>query len=133
MTVQVFEEPVSRPPCDDGLSPRQHGQSGGRMEGAKASELSTTRTEVSVSLPCPKLCSRLYPRVFKTLNVSFSIFQHARPQAASSATVAAVTGRSVMKLLQYVRLLLAFSISIENQVTASASSVARNGTAESQR
>jgi hypothetical protein len=41
----------------------------------------------------------LYPLVFSTLNVSFSIFQRARPQAASSATLAAVTARAVTKLL----------------------------------
>jgi hypothetical protein len=41
----------------------------------------------------------LYPVVLSTLKVSFSIFQRARPQAASSATVAAVTVRSVTKLL----------------------------------
>jgi hypothetical protein len=40
----------------------------------------------------------LYPLVLSTLNVSFSIFQRARPQAASSATVAGVIARSVTKL-----------------------------------
>jgi len=34
------------------------------------------------------------------LNVSFSIFQRARPQAASSATLPGVIARSVMKLLK---------------------------------
>jgi hypothetical protein len=32
-----------------------------------------TRTLARVFLPCPKLCSRLYPLVFRTLKVSFSI------------------------------------------------------------
>jgi hypothetical protein len=32
-----------------------------------------TRTLARVFLPCPKLCSRLYPLVFSTLKVSFSI------------------------------------------------------------
>ena len=30
-------------------------------------------------LPCPSLCSKLYPKFFSVLNVSFSIFQRARP------------------------------------------------------
>ena len=46
---------------------------------AKASRLSVTRTEARVSLPCPKLCSRLYPLLLSTLKVLFSIFQRARP------------------------------------------------------
>jgi hypothetical protein len=50
-------------------------------------------------LPWPKLCSRLSPLVLRTLKVSFSIFQRARPAAASSGTVSAVIGRSVTKLL----------------------------------
>ena len=65
----------------------------------KASKLRPTRTLASVSLPCPKLCSRLYPLVLSTLNVSFSIFQRARPHAASSATLPALMSRSVTKLL----------------------------------
>src|ERR1035437_3864122 len=40
---------------------------------AKASRLRVTKTLARVSLPCPKLCSRLYPQVLSTLKVSFSI------------------------------------------------------------
>ena len=95
----------------------------------KARRLSITSTLARVSFPWPKLCSRLYLLFFRMLNVSFSIFQRARPQAARSA----VTSRSVTTLLKYVRFPFAFWISMENQFTASASSVSRNGTPESQR
>ena len=95
---QMLEEPIRRAACDDGVSPAITA-SLAAVWNAKASRLSVTRTEARVSLPCPKLCSRLYPLVLSTLKVSFSIFHRARPQAASSATVPAVTGRSVMKLL----------------------------------
>ena len=36
--------------------------------------LRVTGTLASVLLPCPKLCPRLYPLIFSTLMVSFSIF-----------------------------------------------------------
>ena len=69
----------------------------------------------------------------RTLKVSFSIFHRARPQAANSATALAETARFVTKLLRQVRFPLSLNISMENQLTAMASAVARNGTAESQR
>jgi len=65
----------------------------------KANRLRTTRRLARVFLPCQKLCLRLYPPVLRTLKVSFLIFHLARPQAARSATVSAVTGRSVTKEL----------------------------------
>src|SRR5271169_6611282 len=95
---QVFEEAVCRPPCRDSFAPGQHGQPGGRVK-REREQLRSTRSEARVCLPCPKSCSRLYPPVLSTLKVSFSIFHRARPQAASSATLAAVTARSVTKLL----------------------------------
>src|SRR3954447_21326570 len=129
---EMFEEPVGWPACDHRLAPCQHAEPRGGME-CEASILSVIRTLARVSLPCPKLCSRLYPLFFSTLKVSFSIFHLARPQAAMSATLAAVTSRSVTKLLKYVRLPLLFRISMENQLTIIASVVARSGTPDSQR
>ena len=38
-----------------------------------------TRTADRLFFPWPKLCSRLYPFVFRVLNVSFSIFHLALP------------------------------------------------------
>ena len=93
--------------------------------------LTTTAAEFCKNL-------RFYLLFFSTLKVSFSIFHLARPQPARSATVVAavavvVTARSVTKLLKYERLPLPFRISMENQLTLSASSVARSGTPDSQR
>jgi len=62
---QVLEEARFGAACGDRGAP---------CEEAKASRLRLTRTLASVSLPCPKLCSRLYPLLLSTLNVSFSIF-----------------------------------------------------------
>src|SRR3954447_6243879 len=67
---------------------------------AKARRFRETNTAERLFLPWPKLCSRLYPLFFRTLKLSFSIFQRARPQAARSTTVSGPTSRSVTKLLR---------------------------------
>src|SRR3954471_6134945 len=94
---QVFEEPA--PIFSIALRQRSSARSQTVWK-AKASRFRETNTAERLTSPCPKLCSRLYPLFFRTLKLSFSIFQRARPQAASSATVSGPTSRSVMKLLR---------------------------------
>ena len=93
---QVLEGPVCCAPCDDCLTPGQDCEHGGGMEPRDA----------SVPLPCPKLCSRLYPLVLSTLDVSFSIPAFAGTSVPAhpatrgdSATSPALASRSVTKLL----------------------------------
>jgi hypothetical protein len=95
---QMLEQAVFGATCDDGGLPEKHDEIGGGMEG-KSQQVEGDGTLARVTLPWPKLCSRLYPLVLRTLKVSFPIFQRVRPQVANSATVSAATARSVTKLL----------------------------------
>jgi hypothetical protein len=95
---QVLEEPVVAPRTMTAWR-QARTASMAAVWNPKAGKLRTTRTLASVSLPCPKLCSRLDPLVLSTLNVSFPIFQRARPHAASSVTLPALTSKSVTNLL----------------------------------
>ena len=95
---QMLEEPVCGATGDDSLAPCQDRERGGGME-RKGEYIAHDEDAGQCLLPCPKLCSRLYPLVLSTLKVSFSIFQRARPHAAISATLPALTSRSVTKLL----------------------------------
>ena len=65
---EMLEEPVGGPARGHRLA---------TVRKLKARRLRVTSTLARVSFPWPKLCSRLYPLFFRTLNVSFSIFQRA--------------------------------------------------------
>src|SRR3954464_12816182 len=82
---QVFEEPTTGPHLLHRPAPQIFGEIADGMESER--RFRETNTAERLTLPWPKLCSRLYPLFFRTLKLSFSIFQRARPQAASSTTV----------------------------------------------
>src|SRR5450432_1171566 len=100
---------------------------------AKATRLRAARVADRWLFPWPKLCSRLYPLVLRTLKVSFSIFHLARPASAIASTLLALTGRSVTKLFRYVTSPFALRMVSSNQLTISASSPSRIGMAFIQR
>ena len=95
---QVLEEAISRTTGDDGGAPGDDAEIGGGVE-CEGEQVEGDQNAGESFLAVPKVVFEIVSVVFSTLKVSFSIFQRARPQAASSATVPAVIARSVTKLL----------------------------------
>src|SRR3954447_7575459 len=129
---QIFEEPAARAHLLHRPAPEIFGQIADGMEG-ESEKVQGHEHGGKIDFPVPEVVFEMVSVVLRTLKLSFSIFQRARPQAASSATVSGPTSRSVMKLLRYVTAPAALTISIISQLTVMASASPRSGTSVSQR